>query len=148
MEKKKYAGILVKVKDKCLLCKRNEQGSHPGEWSAPAGKLEKGENIMDGALREFYEETNLEVNGRIDFCGFLHRRSRDGEKLKGLLYLFITEFDKEILPDLENAKDGEEHTECKYFKINELPDKMSEELREIIQKILKKSLTDIDPDYS
>ena len=143
MEKKKYAGILVKVKDKCLLCKRNEQGSHPGEWSAPAGKVEKGENIINGALREFYEETNLKIKNRIDFCGFLNRRSRDGRKTKGLLYLFITEFEEEILPDLDNAKDGEEHTECKYFKINDLPDKMSDELKDLIKKILKKDLADI-----
>lgn len=139
MNKKKYVGILVKYKNKCLLCKRNQEGSLPGEWSVPAGKLEKGENLLQGALREFYEETNLKIKDRIDFCGFLHRRSRDGEKLKGLLYLFITEFDKEVLPDLENAKDGEEHTECNYYEINDLPDKMSKELSDLIKKVLKKN---------
>ena len=143
MDKKKYAGVLVKVKNKCLLCKRNLQGSLPGEWSVPAGKVEKGEDIFDAAVREFYEETNLEINNKLEFCGFLKRRSRDGEKLRGLLYLFITEFDKEILPDLENAKDGDEHTKCKYFKINDLPDKMSDELKDLIKKILKKDLEDI-----
>ena len=43
MELKKYVGVLVKNGDKCLLCKRNAEGSFPGMWSLPAGKIEKNE---------------------------------------------------------------------------------------------------------
>ena len=57
MELKKYVGVLVKNGDKCLLCKRNAEGSFPGMWSLPAGKIEKNENSRDAAVREFKEET-------------------------------------------------------------------------------------------
>ena len=53
MEKKRYVGVMVKCKDKILLCKRNNEGSFPGMWSIPGGKLEENETTQEGAKREF-----------------------------------------------------------------------------------------------
>ena len=39
MDTKRYVGVVVKCNNKVLLCKRNNQGSFPGMWSIPAGKL-------------------------------------------------------------------------------------------------------------
>ena len=61
-EHKRYVGVLVKVGDKCLLCKRNKKGSFPGMWSVPAGKIEDGEGTRSAAVREFKEETDLDIN--------------------------------------------------------------------------------------
>ena len=59
MDKKRYVGVAVICNNKLLLCKRNNQGSFPGMWSIPAGKLEENEDTQDGAKREFFEETNI-----------------------------------------------------------------------------------------
>lgn len=136
MKNKRYSGIIVKSNNKVLLCKRNNEGSLPGEWSIPGGKLEGGETPLDGAVREFYEETNMLVKKPINLCGILKRYTRDGKNLKGLMYTFLMETDDEILPDLANAKDGSEHTECGYFTYDELPSPIGDQLKELIQTII------------
>jgi ADP-ribose pyrophosphatase YjhB (NUDIX family) len=132
----RYGGILVKSGNECLLCKRNSKGSLPGQWSVPAGQINKNEPPLIGSKREFFEETDIKVNGDIKLIGFLTRKDREGKKNKGLLYLFLLESDKKIIPDLENAKDGDEHTECDYFTKDNLPIDKNDQLFRIIEKIL------------
>lgn len=121
MESKRYAGVLVKCGDKVLLCKRNNLGSFPGMWSIPGGKMEEGENSQDSAKREFVEETAVDISDRnIKFIGLLPRHTRDGKKVKGMMYVYQLDTDQPIEPDFAAAKDGEEHTEWKYFKIDEI----------------------------
>ena len=67
MKLKKYTGLIVISNNKVLLCKRNNEGSLPGEWSIPGGKINEGETPIDGAVREFYEETHLEITKPINF---------------------------------------------------------------------------------
>jgi 8-oxo-dGTP pyrophosphatase MutT (NUDIX family) len=121
MELKKYVGVLVKNGDKCLLCKRNAEGSFPGMWSLPAGKIEKNENSKDAAVREFKEETNIDLERKnLEFVGLLPRISRDNSKIKGYMYVYEYFTEVPLIPDLENAVDGEEHTECGYFKVSQI----------------------------
>lgn len=131
---KKAAGILVVNKGKCLLCKRNTEGSLPGEWSIPAGKIEPREGPISAALREFYEETALDIEGQLDFIGVVKRYNREGTKPKGVLYIFKNNSEKKLIPDLNSAIDGNEHTECGYFGKNELPLPMGEPFRSLISK--------------
>jgi ADP-ribose pyrophosphatase YjhB (NUDIX family) len=97
LRKKRYSGVIVKCNDKVLLCKRNNDGSLPGEWSIPGGKIEIDETPIDGAVREFYEETNLEIVSPITLCGMLKRHTRDGKNVKGLMYTFLMETDSEMI---------------------------------------------------
>lgn len=128
MDKKRYTGVIVKHKDKILLCKRNNQGSFPGMWSIPGGKLEEGETTKEGAMREFFEETNVDIsNEELTFVGMIPRHTRDGKKIKGLMYVYLLKVDNPIHPDLINAIDGEEHTECGYFSIDEISEEKSGE---------------------
>jgi 8-oxo-dGTP diphosphatase len=140
--KKRYSGIIVNANNKVLLCKRNNDGSLPGEWSIPGGKLEDNETPIDGAVREFYEETNLKVNSPLNLCGMLKRYTRDGKNVKGLMYTFLMEVDGEMNPDLENAYDGSEHTECGYFSYDELPKPIGVELKRLLKGILKEKNVD------
>jgi hypothetical protein len=49
------------------------------------------------------------------------------------------ETDERINPDLENAVDGDEHTECGYFDLENLPfDNKDDQLCRLITRILKK----------
>ena len=133
---KKAAGILVVHNDKCLLCKRNTEGSLPGEWSIPAGKVEPNENILSAAQREFFEETNLNIDGQLYFIGVMKRYNREGIKPKGMLYVFKYFSDDLMVPDLSQALDGNEHTECGYFGKNDLPLPMGEAFADLIKKNL------------
>jgi 8-oxo-dGTP pyrophosphatase MutT (NUDIX family) len=133
---KKAAGILVISQGKCLLCKRNTSGSLPGEWSVPAGKVEKDESVLVAARREYYEETDMEIHTPLTFVGVLKRYNREGTKVRGMMYLFKTKIDAQVYPDLEIAKDGHEHTECGYFGKNELPLPMGDTFRSLISKYL------------
>jgi len=54
------AGVCV-VKDNKILMVQEGWGNFKGMWNMPAGKLEEGENIFDGAIREMKEETGYDV---------------------------------------------------------------------------------------
>lgn len=140
MERKRYAGLIVKCRDKILLCKRNHEGSFPGMWSVPAGKVEDGENTKEACKREFNEETAINIdNEDINFVGVVPRMSRDGSKTKGLMYVYLLNVDEEIEPDFEKAKDGEEHSEFGYFKENQIEEnKTGTHLYKLLKIIFEK----------
>ena len=139
MEKKRYVGVMVKCKDKVLLCKRNNLGSFPGMWSIPGGKLEENETPMEGAKWEFLEETDTNINDKeITFIGLIPRHTRDGKKVKGLMYVYLLEVEEPIIPDLVNAIDGEQHTESGYFTLDEInPETSGDYFHRLAEIILK-----------
>ncbi len=53
-------GVLFNNHRQVLLIKRN-QAPAKGLWSIPGGRLEPGESLVEACRREFYEETNLDV---------------------------------------------------------------------------------------
>ena len=52
--------IYVKKDNKILMVQENKIGKK-GKWNMPAGKLEENETLVDAAIRETKEETNLDV---------------------------------------------------------------------------------------
>jgi ADP-ribose pyrophosphatase YjhB (NUDIX family) len=139
MKNQRYVGVMVKCGDKILLCKRNNLGSYPCMWSIPGGKLEQNETTQDGARREFLEETDVDIQDmELKFIGLIPRHTRDGKKVKGLMYVYLLEVEKCIEPDLVNALDGEEHTDWGYFSIDEIqPEKSGEYMHKLAEIILK-----------
>mgnify|MGYP000524684843 CR=1 FL=1 len=124
MKKHYTVSAAIIVENKKILCVQRNKGKYDYisyKYEFPGGKLEDNETPIDGAVREFYEETNLKVNSPLNLCGMLKRYTRDGKNVKGLMYTFLMEVDEEMTPDLENAYDGSEHTECGYFSYDELP---------------------------
>ena len=120
---REYVGVLVRHNKEFLLCKRSpKSNSLPGMWSVPAGKLETHETTHEGAKREFYEETNIHITNRtLTPVATIDRYSRDGSKINGRFNVFLLDSpDAKLVPDLENAMDGDEHTECGYFTYEEL----------------------------
>ena len=90
------------------------------------------------AIREFFEETNIEIPTDIELVGFLNKYKQDGETKKGMMYVFFKETKEQVKPDLEKSPDGHEHTECGFFTKENLPDqKGNEDLMKIIKNILK-----------
>jgi ADP-ribose pyrophosphatase YjhB (NUDIX family) len=134
----RYAGVILKKGDKVLLCKRSPEKSLPNTWSIPSGHLEDGESPGQAAIREFHEETNIELDTNISLVGFLNKMRKDGITKKGMVYVFFKETNEDINPDLDKASDGFEHTECGFFSEDNLPEQEgNEDLMKIIKKILK-----------
>lgn len=122
----KSAGVIVRSGNKILLCKRNNEGNLSGYWSIPAGNIENGETPLDAAYREFFEETNISItNKSLTFVGVVQN-----------LYIYLLESNKKIFPDLVNAKDGDEHTECNYFGRDDLPEPMVPQFTRLIKAII------------
>ena len=57
---KMVVGCIPEWEDKILLCKRSIEPKY-GKWTLPAGYLENGETIVDGAKRETVEEAGARV---------------------------------------------------------------------------------------
>lgn len=65
-----------------LLIRRAPDRIYPGLWQCVTGRLEDGERIADGALREVAEETGLEAADleelfETDIVNWFHEASRD-----------------------------------------------------------------------
>jgi 8-oxo-dGTP pyrophosphatase MutT (NUDIX family) len=121
MNYKRYVGVVIKHDGRFLICKRNPEGMIPGMWSIPAGKIEDGEDVKTAAQREFFEETAININDQeLKFLGMIPRYSRDGKRMKGLMYVYMVEAERAMNPDLDEAIDGQEHTECGYFTVEDM----------------------------
>ena len=135
MKSDRSSGIILKCGNKVLLCKRADHETYAGKWFIPTGHLEANETPKDCAYREFYEETNIKIDEEISLIGFITKKDDKGEP-KGLIYVYLYESDKEMIPNLDKAEDGHEHSDCGFFTINELPVDKNDELFKILTKIL------------
>ena len=133
---KQSAGIIVKVNDKCLVCKRTAEINEPSKWAIPMGGIEEGEEPKDAAYREFYEEMGVPVEQDIKSFVKINRYNKLGQ-IKTILHVFVLKTDTEIIPDLENAMDGFEHTECAYMTLEEIKKlNMSSGIKEVLTDVL------------
>ena len=127
----KYAGVIIRYKNQCMLCKRAPYHNFlPNVWSMPSGHVEEGETEKEAAGRELYEETGIEPKG-LKFISVM-----ENEKKKGDVTLFLMNVDEKIVPDLSEAQDGFEHTECKYFTKDKIPS-TTPELKKVLEILLK-----------
>lgn len=135
-ELKKIAGIVVKHKGKLLLCQRGKKESLPLEWSIPSGHIEDGELPIDGAIREFKEETNLKVEkDKLELVGILNGYIKNRTEKTKIIFVYGYNSEKELIPNLKRAKDGKEHIKCQYFNKKDLPEtEKTKKMMEILKK--------------
>lgn len=61
--------IVCQRKGKILLMKRSADIPQGGKWAAAGGKLEKGEEPLEAAIRELFEETAIQLkNQDLQYC--------------------------------------------------------------------------------
>ena len=78
MAKVVAAGIfLVNKYNKVLIC--HPTNHKPDFWSIPKGKVEDGETLLEGALRETFEETNIDLSScqgikQLDAVTYTHKK--------------------------------------------------------------------------
>jgi ADP-ribose pyrophosphatase YjhB (NUDIX family) len=133
---KESAGIIVKVGDECLVCQRASENSEPGKWAIPMGGIENGESSEIAAYREFHEEMGINLNLPIKHIARVNRYNKMGFQ-KSILHVYICEPNGYLIPNLERAKDGFEHTSCEYMNKEEIEDlNMSNGIKEILLNFL------------
>lgn len=94
---KRSSGILVYKKEnnkiKVFLCHPGGpywENTHLHSWGIPKGELDENETLKEAAIREFKEETNLDVTGEITF---LYTKKVSNNKL---VTIFIKEEDLDL----------------------------------------------------
>jgi ADP-ribose pyrophosphatase YjhB (NUDIX family) len=108
--------IVLNEKNEILLIHRSDNSC----WSLPAGCLELGESIEDGARREVLEETGL-VLRRIEFVGVysgknMHYTYPNGDEIYAVTSVFKSnDYIGTITPD------GVESKDVKFFNKNDIP---------------------------
>lgn len=66
----KAAGCFLEYEGHFLILQRSPKMPQGGKWGLPAGKVEKGENEKDAAIREVREETGFLIpSSKIEFLG-------------------------------------------------------------------------------
>ena len=106
------AGILIKCNNEYMLCQRSS-----GKWSIPKGHIQKGEQPLEGALRELEEETAIQLEGKPKLIST--SKTRKG----GTFYMFGISVSEKLTPILDH-----EHTEYGYFTKDNLPTPLDKEL--------------------
>ena len=103
---------IVSVGDKILMCRRAQEPGK-GQWAPPAGFLECGETLQQGAARETYEETGLTIDpDRLDLSGVIN--------IPGIDQILVTfRIDLETLPVL---RPGAECLEVAFLSEHEVPE--------------------------
>lgn len=130
---KKYtaAGLVVRLGNLVLLGRRSSKStSLAGNWSMPCGMIEDGESPKTAAIREFFEETGINLSSQVDFLDEFKMSDNN------FFALYSTEIKDLIFPKSE-AIDAIEHDEWGFFKIakNSLPSPMTKETRDAILKL-------------
>ncbi len=108
---KLVVGGIIKNENKFLILSRKQDDFMGGIDEIPSGKLESGETLFEGVVREVKEETNLDVvqiDGYVDFFDYL-----SGSGKKSRQYNFIVS-----VKDFNNIK-LTEHDEFKWLDIKE-----------------------------
>ena len=72
-------GVVIAAKRVLLI----ERGREPlkGEWSIPGGMVELGERLAEGARREIWEETGLQVEP-LEVIGVFDRIQKNGSRVQ------------------------------------------------------------------
>ena len=108
----KFGGVLLVCKNtgRFLLGERSELGTYPNTWSLFGGTIEPDEEVLDGVIREVFEETKIDISNN-DFKLF------EVQYYTGYpYYFFISYCDEEYECEL-----NEENTDFGWFSMGDLP---------------------------
>lgn len=108
--------IILITKDELprILLIQRKHAPFKGTWALPGGFLDMDEDLQTAALRELQEETHIEniILKQFKTYGAVHRDPR-GRTVSVVFYAFV-ENEMEAIA-------GDDASEAKWFKINELP---------------------------
>ena len=130
-------GIMIKDGDKVLLGHRSEKYGdtggiyEPESWTFPGGKQEYNETIIEGAIRETKEETNLDISDLEIFNAV-----DDIQPSKH--YITIQLITNKISGEWINKKPNK-RGQGDWFRLDNLPSNLYTPTRKFIQEYLNRS---------
>ena len=108
--RKVVAGGIIEKDGKYLLVQETQEHCR-GQWNIPAGGVDDGENVIDAAKREVFEETGCKV----EITGILEIVNRNLEDRDVIIFIFDTKLIEENI-----QIDGEEISDVKWFSYEEI----------------------------
>lgn len=91
-----------------------KRGFGVGKWNGFGGKVERNETIIDGAVRELKEESNLTVKcADMKYLGYVRYDRTDSTQVD-VVYIFMTSKFSDSLAESEEMTP-------KWFRIDEIP---------------------------
>lgn len=119
--------------DKILLLKRNKL-PYKDYWAFPGGKLEVGETLRECALREFEEETGIQLRS-IKLDSILNEQLRENNiiTMQFVVYYWISEDGSDFEQTNRDTKEGKLH----WFNFANLPNNIIPSDYEILKNYLE-----------
>ncbi len=132
--------VVVKKDDTILMVQEGE-GNSKGMWNFPAGHLDEGENIFEGAIREAKEETgfDVELTGLVNIQNVVYDNR----------HIVMVMFSAEIVGG-EIVIDGKEIMNVKFISVEDIFSMTDKELRccearkETISKVIEGKIASLD----
>lgn len=112
MKLKIYTLVFVKKRNEILLGLK-ARGFGVGLWNGFGGKVEKGENIFEGAKRELKEESNLQAEN-LNHLGVV-TYEEENNPIRSIVHVFIT------YNVIGTVRGSEEMNPVKWFKFRDIP---------------------------
>lgn len=99
----------------CILLIQRGNEPFKGKWALPGGFMNMDENAEQCAIRELFEETGLLVSGveQLYTASDVDRDPRG--RVVTVVYMAV------IKPELHTIKAGDDASEAKWFRIDEIP---------------------------
>lgn len=124
-------GIAIVRSDKILMARRADGDFLGGNYELPGGGVDKGETIVEGAIREVKEETGLVVSKILDvFEGFDYTTDRKPH-VRQVNFIVAVEPGNVVL-------DSNEHDAYLWIDISNIDEvKMSANMKDCVKKALE-----------
>ena len=110
--KKKILTLCIIHQHPKILLGMKKRGHGEGKWNGFGGKVEKGETIEEGAIREMKEESGVEIK-KMNKLGILEFEYQDGSGNMEVHIFYAKEF--------KGSPTESEEMKPKWFDVNEIP---------------------------
>ena len=121
------AVLIVDERNRLLMMKRSDSGC----WGPPGGAVELGEIVETAARREVLEEAGLDVQEMELFGVFsgpeLYYKYPNGDEVYNVTIIYLSR------DTVGEIRLNEEHTEWRWFEVDEIPEKISPPIIPVIQ---------------
>jgi ADP-ribose pyrophosphatase YjhB (NUDIX family) len=124
--KTKYSDILVYDKDgKLLLVQRDQHDNNGSKWGVPGGHVDAGEEFLEAAQRELFEETGIWVDELEEIAVY----DKEGKEI----HYFKVDLKEETQVVVQN-KEGQDYKWIEYTELEdiEMPFNMKENLYKVL----------------
>lgn len=121
------ARIIILQKGKLLLLQKSAESKNPNMWEFPGGKVEKGESLIEAAVKEVEEETTIRlVESQLEKLDYelSYSFEHNGQKLERNVFYFKVNIGDEIEVQINNKlnEDGQpedKHADFKWMSLDE-----------------------------